>query len=509
MVMVAPGRPLPPPSPPPAPGFRFWIDEILWSQGRVAVDLMEAVLRAAGGTRTGGPPRRALPHGPVEDSPALGWRNVRKWDVLWTKSTYGFKAVQAGLVPGQVVSAVCGLNCLTMKKRMLCTLKAAYGEEGAWELTPVSFALPEELGAWQAWVRDHRDSNAQSLMQGVSHGKEEGPESTHKFGSRQGSKAAPPAQLWMLKTGQDAGKGLHLLPTQQALAAASQPPATGTKRKHSLQVAQLYCQNPMLLEGRKFHLRLWVVVTGHAPLRAYLHRRGLVLFSSHPYNPDQPFLDHLSPTDSAADNSTPCNSDCGGSGQHCGSSVVGGSSSFTGPPHLPPHARIAPGHITNLARNSSGLVWDLSQLKQRMGSGAYHALWSALHCSCAAALRAAKPSLQEANAWLQPAFPDYGFQLLGVDFLLDSDARPWLLELNSSPSIMTLHDDLDTAQLVADTKKAMVQDMVGLVAHRIQRPDPQQRQGGSGVGAQRPGGQGRAMKGGEPLHLGEFEPLNV
>ena len=38
------------------------------------------------------------------------------------------------------------------------------------------------------------------------------------------------------------------------------------------QVAQLYLRDPLLLEGRKFHLRLWIVVTCHAPLQAYLHR---------------------------------------------------------------------------------------------------------------------------------------------------------------------------------------------------------------------------------------------
>ena len=42
------------------PGFRFWIDEVLWSQGRAAVELMEEVLLEAGGSRTGGPTRAQL-----------------------------------------------------------------------------------------------------------------------------------------------------------------------------------------------------------------------------------------------------------------------------------------------------------------------------------------------------------------------------------------------------------------------------------------------------------------
>jgi hypothetical protein len=39
---------------PPASTAKFWLDEILWSQGRVAVELMEQVFIEAGGVRAGG-----------------------------------------------------------------------------------------------------------------------------------------------------------------------------------------------------------------------------------------------------------------------------------------------------------------------------------------------------------------------------------------------------------------------------------------------------------------------
>lgn len=38
------------------------------------------------------------------------------------------------------------------------------------------------------------------------------------------------------------------------------------------QVVQQYVADPLLIHGRKFHLRMWVVVTQHAPLHAYMHR---------------------------------------------------------------------------------------------------------------------------------------------------------------------------------------------------------------------------------------------
>ena len=91
-------------------------------------------------------------------------------------------------------------------------------------------------------------------------------------------------------------------------------------------MAQLYLTRPLLLEGRKSHLRLWLLVVSHPgpargahrsldpPYRAYLHDRGLVLFSSETYRPSRP--------------------------------CVGAAGA------------LAPGHVTNLARNSRYVCWS-------------------------------------------------------------------------------------------------------------------------------------------------------
>lgn len=81
------------------------------------------------------------------------------------------------------------------------------------------------------------------------------------------SSRAPP-------TARTAGKGLTLLPTDQALAAAAADAAAGASvpKHQQLRVVQRYISDPLLVQGRKCHLRLWAVVTGIRPLRAYLHR---------------------------------------------------------------------------------------------------------------------------------------------------------------------------------------------------------------------------------------------
>ena len=53
--------------------------------------------------------------------------------------------------------------------------------------------------------------------------------------------------------------------------------------KNEACVISRYLDNPLLIQGHKFDLRLYVVVTCYDPLRIYIYREGLVRFASEKY----------------------------------------------------------------------------------------------------------------------------------------------------------------------------------------------------------------------------------
>ncbi|XP_053615363.1 tubulin monoglutamylase TTLL4-like isoform X6 [Plodia interpunctella] len=168
-------------------------------------------------------------------------------------------------------------------------------------------------------------------------------------------------------------------------------------------VVQRYVAKPFLINGNKFDMRLYVLVTSVHPLRIYLYKDGLARFASVKYNDEVTSLNdrymHLT-----------------------NYSINRLSKNYT------PNEDFAA---------CEGHKWTLQTLFQYLKTEKNidtDALWESLKDLVIKTIisgEASISSLTKAN--ITSRYNCY--ELFGIDVLLDEDLKPWLLEVNISPSL--------------------------------------------------------------------------
>lgn len=84
--------------------------------------------------------------------------------------------------------------------------------------------------------------------------------------------------IWIVKPAHSSqGRGIYLLTDLQDL-----PPAVVDNTPQQYVISR-YIYKPLLINGLKFDIRMYVLVTSLDPLRIYLYNEGLVRFASEPY----------------------------------------------------------------------------------------------------------------------------------------------------------------------------------------------------------------------------------
>ncbi|CAH0731991.1 unnamed protein product, partial [Brenthis ino] len=168
-------------------------------------------------------------------------------------------------------------------------------------------------------------------------------------------------------------------------------------------VVQRYVSKPYLINGSKFDLRLYVLVTSIHPLRIYLYKDGLARFASVKYN------DELSSLNDRYMHLT-------------NYSINRLSKSYT------PNEDFAA---------CEGHKWTLQTLFQYLKTEQkvdVDTLWENIKDLVIKTIicgEASISSLTKANVTSR-----YNcYELFGIDVLLDQDLKPWLLEVNISPSL--------------------------------------------------------------------------
>ncbi|XP_077410973.1 putative tubulin polyglutamylase TTLL9 isoform X3 [Vanacampus margaritifer] len=153
-------------------------------------------------------------------------------------------------------------------------------------------------------------------------------------------------------------------------------------------VAQRYIENPYLLGGRKFDLRVYVMVTSYFPLKAWLYREGFARLSSTRFS--------LSSIDDKYVHLTNV------------------SVQKTAPDYDP----------------EKGCKWELQKLRRYLtakhGRQVVEILFKEMDNIFISSLQSVQKIIINDK---------HCFELYGYDILLDDNLKPWLIEVNASPSL--------------------------------------------------------------------------
>lgn len=290
-----------------------------------------------------------------------------QWSIAWAKHIPRTKFKHMCARHPQVFNHFPDPWIIGRKDRLMKTLttcRRRFGQE--YNFFPEGFTLPDQFDAFRrALQRD--DSSATSAS----------------------------SSLWILKPPAAAcGRGIRVI-------TAKDVDLISKKRTY---VVQRYLANPLLMDGYKFDLRIYVVVTSVDPLRIYLFQEGITRFCTSTY------------------------------------SIKNLKNRFR--------------HLTNYSINkkNENFVENANALKDNVGSKwSMTALFEHLEKenilkdpeSLKAQIRAIIcKTIIAAEAHLTPLMYQYVkkptscYELFGFDLMLDHNLKPWLIEVNVSPSLM-------------------------------------------------------------------------
>lgn len=199
-----------------------------------------------------------------------------------------------------------------------------------------------------------------------------------------------------------------------------------------------YINDPLLVGGKKFDMRLYVLVTSYRPLKVYLYKAGFCRFCVEQYTTDVAEFDNV----------------------------------FI--------------HLTNVAiqkqaedyNDKHGGKWDMNDLllfiEGSRGKAAADKLASDMEAIIVHSLKAVQGVMINDK---------HCFELYGFDILIDKALRPWLLEVNASPSLVatTEEDRLLKTRLIHDMLTIVVppgSDMLTLSARTSSGPFEAEALGG-------------------------------
>jgi len=204
-------------------------------------------------------------------------------------------------------------------------------------------------------------------------------------------------------------------------------------------IVQKYIHNPFLINGHKFDMRFYVLITSVDPLMIYLYKDGLARFATEPYN-----------------------TDCMGIKNNCihltNSKVNKDNTESYGDHNEDPF---------------SGFLWTLSMLQEYLQNQGVD--WDDVSQDVEeVVIKTIILGYDKMKQDCQGLNSSYNcYKLLGFDIMLDENLKPWVLEVNTDPWLFA--DPVDV-----NLKSSMVAEMFNIVGFHIpseiaSRKDPELR----------------------------------
>lgn len=220
--------------------------------------------------------------------------------------------------------------------------------------------------------------------------------------------------IWIMKPiGLSRGRGISMVTDANSLTYSQ------------ASVLQRYVDRPLCLDGYKFDLRLYILVTSFCPLEAFIYKEGFARLSTHKYSTDSKDIHdkfvHLTNSSIQKQNNEGPSKD---------------NPLLVGPPSDAGGSKISLHGNHGLWSRLKAAGMDVDEI------------WKNVCTLIVKSLVAVDDKIE-----FQPSC----FEVYGYDVLIDENLRPWLIEVNASPS-MARENYVDIR-----VKNAMIKDTVKLL----------------------------------------------
>jgi tubulin polyglutamylase TTLL1 len=225
-----------------------------------------------------------------------------------------------------------------------------------------------------------------------------------------------PNSLWILKpSNKSQGQGIILVNKINKVKKLNFSTKTLTENNTTVTINETYViskyiENPLLVSDKKFDMRIYVLVTSYHPLKVWLYRQGFCRFCNEKYSVDVNELDNF----------------------------------FI--------------HLTNVAiqkkyekyNSSHGGKWSLNNLKlfleMNYGYDKAKQCFDDIKNVIINSLKAVQGVMHSDK---------HCYECYGYDIILDTNLKPWLIEINASPSLSTttISDKILKKKLINDIIK--------------------------------------------------------